>query len=296
MPVSYSIKINFDKNEKAPERVFHAMALYVEGFNELQSAFIKGYSANLAITSSLEATREGSCIADIYHIVRDNSQRIEVQHLLDGIYRGIRNEIATAEVIDCAQDIRDFTEKVHQIAAETAPEYTLCARHGGANPLLVADALHKIYKAKRYISAKDSVQLGLLNKEFVDLSLNFSCPRNGEKIYEHIESTEAVDEILIVRRPAYVDGLKWEFTNPKTNKTLSALMSVSEWLSEWRANKVQLKPGAALQVNVIYTVKTNLIKQAIRSIETEVIKVVRVIEAGELASLSLEQELGLDET
>lgn len=295
MSVSYSININFDKNEKAPERVFHAMALYIEGFNELQYAFIKGYSADIAITSSLEVMRGETCIADITHTIKDTTLEVEVPELFDGIYRGILREMASVGVVDSAGDIKGFTENVHRIAAETVPEYTLSSNYGGANPLLVADALHKIHKAKRYISDKDSVQLGDPSDAFIALSVDFSCPRNGENIFSYIESKQAKEQVLIVRRPSFVAGGKWEFDNPNTSKSVAAIMSDSEWLVNWHHNNVQITPGDALLVDVEYTVKTNLVKQAIRSVDTEITKVVRIIGKSELATLTLEPALGLDD-
>lgn len=288
MPVSYSIRIDFDKTEASPERVFHAMALYIEGFNELQSAFMRGYSSQIDITTSLEATREGSCIADIYHKIKDTGRNARIGKLFDGVYYGILNEIASAEVIDSPADIKRFSEKVHKIAADTEPEYTHSTCHGDANQIAVADALHKIDKARRHISRKDNVQLGRLDEEFKDISSKFSCPRNGDQIFEHVEQTKPSEEILIVRRPSYVDGLKWEFDSPKRKKPVFAKMLDKEWLEDWNKHDVQIWPGDALLVKVKYTVKSNLIKRNSRTVDTDIIKVIRVIERNEMEQLELD--------
>ncbi|MEF1220690.1 hypothetical protein REH76_23455, partial [Photobacterium damselae] len=74
MSLSYSVRIDFDKESQAPERVFEAMALYVKGFNEVQASFVEGFGSEVEFTSCLAATREGSCNADSCHKIVDKDR------------------------------------------------------------------------------------------------------------------------------------------------------------------------------------------------------------------------------
>lgn len=65
MATNYSIRIDFDREQENPQRVFIAMAMYIEGFNALQESFMQGFGKGIEFDTSLEKTREGSCIADI---------------------------------------------------------------------------------------------------------------------------------------------------------------------------------------------------------------------------------------
>jgi len=42
MSAGYSIRIDFDTEKERPERMFQSMSLYIEGFNDLQEAFVRG--------------------------------------------------------------------------------------------------------------------------------------------------------------------------------------------------------------------------------------------------------------
>ncbi|ENX3948190.1 hypothetical protein ACFO1C_003556, partial [Photobacterium damselae] len=106
-----------------PERVFYAMAMYVEGFNELQEAFIRGYGNDIEFKTSLDSTREGSCIADICLQIKDKVRNASFNNIFDGIYEGVRKEIATASKIDSEYDIRDFAEKVYTSVSANEPDF-----------------------------------------------------------------------------------------------------------------------------------------------------------------------------
>ncbi len=90
MTAAYSIKIDFDKSlNRNPERVFESMALFVKGFNELQSAFIHGFGSKIEFHSTLCRTREGSCIADITHDIQEKVRHLNLTELWTCIYRGL---------------------------------------------------------------------------------------------------------------------------------------------------------------------------------------------------------------
>lgn len=74
MATNYSIRIDFDREQENPQRVFIAMAMYIEGFNALQESFMQGFGKGIEFDTSLEKTREGSCIADIAKSERYNKR------------------------------------------------------------------------------------------------------------------------------------------------------------------------------------------------------------------------------
>lgn len=286
MPVSYSIKINFATNKKAPERVFHAMALYIEGFNELQSAFLRGYSEDISTTSSLEGIRADGCIADIYHKVKNQKHDCELPELFSALHNALTQQIGLLAQLDCAETIQRFIAEVYQHAETFFTDTTFAgtadsAQQVQANPLLVSDALHKIDKAKKYLSGKDTVALSDAQGEFFVLSDAFSCPRNGEKIFSHSE-IKLAEQLLIIKKAAYEQGVKWEFICPLSHKTQLAHLSDKQWFSQWQQQTLQLSPGDALLVNVKSKIKTNAIKHVVRAVECDIIEVLAVIKAADV--------------
>ncbi|WP_274803916.1 hypothetical protein [Pseudoalteromonas rhizosphaerae] len=290
MSVSYSIRIEFDKKQEKPERVFHAMALYVEGFNELQESFVKGYGNDIEFSSCLGATREGSCIADVFHRIKDIARGVGLESIFNGIYSGVRSEIAVAQKIDSEADVRSFANSVCKSIAANDPEYTNFTCLNDPNLYDVANALHKIHKAKQNLSEKDLVQYGR-GLDFDSISESFSCPRDADQIFEDKVENFPSNEIFIVRRPSYVEDLKWEFEcNRRKNKKLSAKMLDSGWLTKWLNHEEEMWPGDALYVKVRMKRKTNAMKKTKDRYESEIIEVIRVIPQNEVEQFTLDFE------
>ncbi len=289
MSAGYSIRIDFDKTEGRPERVFHAMAAYVEGFNELQEAFIKGYGNDIEFISSLDSTREGSCIADIGAKLKDKVRNVNLNNIFDGIYNGVRKEIAKANKIDSENDVRTFVDNVYTIASANEPSFEQFTCEGDAHLVDVADALNKIYKAKGILSPTDLVQFGR-DFDFSDISKDFSCPRTGDQIFEDTVQPFPSKEVFIVRRPSYVENLQWDFEcSQRKPKNFSAKMLDAKWFKKWANHQEEIWPGDALHVLVRTKRKSNKFKKRV-SHETEIVKVIRVIPQSEIEQFTLDLE------
>ena len=85
MSASYSIRIDYDKNLRSPERVFNSMGLLIEGFDKLHSAIVSGFGKEIEFASSLTNTREGSCIADISHKILDKVRNVSFDSICNAI-------------------------------------------------------------------------------------------------------------------------------------------------------------------------------------------------------------------
>lgn len=289
MSVGYSIRIDFDTTQDRPERVFHAMALYVEGFNELQEAFIKGYGKDIEFSSSLDSTREGSCIADVALKIRDKVRNVSFQSIFDGIYNGVSKEIAVASKLDSEQDIRTFADNVYTSVASNEAEFEQFTCEGDAHLLDIADALNKIYKARGVLTPEDIVQFGR-NTSFRDISHDFSCPRTGDQIFEDVVQPFPSKEIFIVRRPSYVESLQWDFEcNSRRPKRFSAKMLDNKWFAKWANHEKEMWPGDALHVQVRTKKKSSKFKSKV-TYETEIVKVLKVIPQQEIEQFTLELE------
>jgi len=290
MSAGYSIRIDFDSEKERPERIFQSMALYIEGFNDLQEAFVRGYGNDIEFTSSLGSAREGSCIADICLKIKDSIRNASFDKIYDGIYNGVRNEIATTKKIDSEREVKIFVDKVLTSVASNDADYEQFTSYGDAHLLEVANALHKIHKAKSGLSSKDIVQYGRA-LDFDTISNDFSCPRNGEQIFEDVSEDFPSKEIFIIRRPSYVNNLQWDFeSTTRKNKKISAKMLDEKWLEKWNNHEKQLWSGDALFVSVRTKRKTNKLKKNNISYEYEIVKVIKIIPQNEVKQLVMDFE------
>lgn len=292
MSLSYSVRIEFDKESQAPERVFEAMALYVKGFNEVQAAFIEGFGSEVEFGSSLAATREGSCIADICHKIVDKVRNVSFTNIFDGIYLGVQSEIAKDTNIANLSGAEEFASKVMEHVVANEDNYAQFTSHPSVNLEKLVNGLNKIDRAKGHLSSTDYAEFGR-DKEFTAINKEFSCPSSFDSL---ILSEERVrefhsTEILIVRRPSYVNGLQWDCEKPDGHK-VSAKLTHEEWFNQWINREKELWPGDALEARVLRRRVEKKRKKA--SIETSIYEVIRVIPQSEVKQLTMDLDNGQD--
>ncbi|MGF1827560.1 hypothetical protein L4D17_00125 [Vibrio splendidus] len=265
------------------------MALFVEGFNEIQQSFVMGYSKEIDFKSHLDKTREGSCIADVLLSAKELIRNASLAKIMDNIYYGTRDNIACVEKMDSPSDFRKFSEDVymHSSNEDAYQEFTT---HGEADLYMMANGFNKIHQGKQRLTEGDSVQFGRGN-DFQNISEKMSCPRKPDEIFEDVDTPFPAKEVFVVRRPSYVSGLMWDFESEvKRPKKFSASMLDDAWVERWRNHEVELWPGDALFVETRTIRKTNSVKHSKPKYEIQVIKVIKRIPQEDIESFTL----GLD--
>jgi len=287
MSIDYSIRVDFDKEDDSPSRVFFAMGLFIEGFNDIQEAFISGFGNDIQFSSSLDKTREGSCIADIRIAAREMRRKVSLNNIMELIYHGAREELSTIGKLDSEGDFKRFSDHVYSHVAANESDLESFTSHGEPDLYKLASGCYKISSGKSYLTEKDTVQFGR-GGDLKDLSDNMACPRKPDEIFEDTDTQYSGSELFVVRRPAYVKQLQWDFECEKrTPKKFSAKMCDDKWFSDWSNHKKELWPGDAIRVKTRTTIKRNKIKKTKR-IEYEVVEVVGIVKREELAQLSLD--------
>ena len=276
MDSEYSIHIEFDENVKErPERVFEAMALFIQGFNEIQAELLKGHGESVEFEASLSKTREGSLIADINRHVKEKVRSVSLRRLLDGIYSGVEDAVMHSGKIDSEGDIDRFIERAYKNENAQSECYKYFTSHPEANKYKVAKGIKKIHEGKEKLAESDNVQIGV-NDDFKPVSKEFYFPRSVEEIFREEKETFPSKDVLIIRRPDYVGNSKWDFISLKRgDKPVSARILHEEWLNDWKNHRKHILPGDALQV-MIKTTKVICKNKIIRfeDVVTEVIEII----------------------
>jgi len=288
MSSDYSLRIDFDRNHPAPERVFHSMGLLVEGFDQLHTAILLGFGKEIEFNSSLANTREGSLIADISHKVKDTVRNISFEKICDAIYHSTEKEIARVKKVDSEEDVRRFADKLYSSISSRNADLESFTCSAEINLYEIADALHKINLAVEKLSDEDNAQFGKENK-FVDINKGFSCPRTASQIFETSKTSLPSREVVIIRRASHVEGLYWDLESHRRKiKKFSAKMSDDNWFERWKNHdkNAQLWPGDAILADIQVTIKTSYNKSP--SYENEIVKVVKVIPQDQIEQTELE--------
>lgn len=288
MTTAYSIRIQFDKElEENPERVFEAMALFVKGFNELQSAFMHGFGSEIEFHSALSRTREGSCIADIAHHIQEKVRSLSLNDIWTGIYIGLEDAISKPRVIDKEEDISEFITEVTNVVDIKAATEKHFTSHPNPDPLRVANALKTISDGVRKLSENDSSEIAR-NDNFREINKSFSFPRNPSELFNKSISAYPAKEVLIIKKPDYVGNSKWEFISLKRkSKPILAKITHDDWLKRWRNHEVQFWPGDGLEVEIITRVTKSKGKQ-VPHYEDEIVKVINVVPQHDIKQYGLD--------
>jgi len=237
MSVDYSIRVDFDKESDNPSRVFFAMALFIEGFNDIQEAFISGFGDDIEFSSSLDKTREGSCIADIRIVAQEFKRKVNLTKIMERIYYGAREELSTVGKLDSEGDFKRLADHVYSYVAANESDLEAFTSHGEPDLYKLASGCYKINSGKRHLTENDKVQFGR-GEDLKDLSEKMACPRKPDEIFENIDTHHSSSELFVVRRPAYVKQLQWDFECEKRNpKKFSAKMCDDKWFSDWSNHK-----------------------------------------------------------
>jgi hypothetical protein len=286
MSLQYSIRIQFDQTlQGEPERVFEAMALFVKGFDGLQSVFIKGFDDNIEFNSRLYKTREGSCIADICHTVLEKTRNASLNKLWDNIFFGLEDTIATVDKVDSENDIKVFKNKVYSNVS--ANEAYLCDPK--ADEYEIAKNLKLVDEGMRKLASTDQVEIGVKNT-FRAVSKNFSFPRTPDELFSKEATPFPSRDLLTIKNADYSCEGKWRFNSAKLKgKNFPASISDNVWLNRWKNHEFQFWPGDALLVNIVTERIVNSRNKNV-SYRNDITKVLEIIPQQQVSQVSLDYE------
>lgn len=286
MSLQYSIRIQFDESlQGSPERIFEAMALFIRGFDGLQSSLIKGYDDEIEFTSNLYKTREGSCIADICHSVVEKTRNVNLSKLWDSIFIALEDAIATQEKIDSEGDIRVFKNKVYSNVS--ANDAYLCDAVG--NDYEIAKSLKLVDEGVRKLAPTDQVEIGTKDK-FRSIGKKFSFPRTPDELFSKEVTPFPCRDLLTIKKADYSGEGQWEFYSAKLKgKFFRASISHVAWLERWRQHKCQFWPGDALLANVVTQRVVNS-KNGKISYVSDIVEVLEIVPQESVSQVSLDYE------
>lgn len=286
MSLQYSIRIQFDQTlQGEPERVFEAMALFVKGFDGLQSSLIKGFDDDIEFNSSLFKTREGSCIADIRHTVLEKTRNASLTKLWDSIFFGLENAIATIDKVDSEGDIKSFKNGVY--SKVSANDVYLCDAE--VNEYEIAKSLKLVAEGVSKLASTDQVEIGV-NNEFRPVSKTFTFPRTPDELFSKEVTPFPSQDLLTIKNADYSGEGKWGFNSAKLKgKYFAASISDEHWLEGWSKHEFQFWPGDALLVKVVTERIVNS-KNKKPYYRNDITKVLKIIPQEKVSQVSLDYE------
>jgi hypothetical protein len=275
----FGITIDFKKGEGNPRRVFDAASLLIEGFERLDETVIVSIHTEIEPILILEDVEAGSIkiwLRNVLKVTDDDALKTLDWRPQVGKYL-VNAKYAVLRWLDSGDHdvpplIANLSDELRQIASETdvrhLPDYAPV--HEGR----LINALDRIQDAKKQLSSGDKLFIETDDNTYeVNLARDWSPtaelnPDSDRETHSHGEL------ILTVRKPDMIGRTMWQFRHGKAY--ISAPINDEEWLEQYHAAKIDIRPGHALRcwVRFGYTYDPNgrLIGQSI-----EIEKVFEVI-------------------
>ncbi len=249
----FAFHVNFKKGEGPASRVFAATHAFIEACEHFDSELASSIDANIETVLILEDIETGSLqtwFRTLLSSVDDQALKQLDWKQAVGNYL-VKAKYMMLRWIDNDTDPRDLNFLANEIQ-ELAKNSDV--RHIGdyppVKPEALVNAIKEFENVKGHLVEGDEASMILPDEEPAHFDLSIRLDVEGiEALAVRETQTHMVPSmVLVVKRPDYLGSSMWDFRHGK--KSLSASMEDVEWLQEFQARNVDIKPGDALRCSV----------------------------------------------
>jgi len=233
----FEIRLDFKANTGSPERIFLAMAEYVRAFENLIHVVGKGIDPENTICCELSAVEIGSLKSVVECIGRYCSTLSRVplmiaEHMVD------LNEIENEEQIEGL-----VSKLEYDVLSNTELSFP---NQANINRLDLAKGLDQLSEASKRLVAGETVDVRKSHGNVYYINTKTRFTRDPEDIYKEYFEIQRKEEILQIRKSAFVGSSMWEFRSIQRNKTFPAPIEDKVWLERYQNREIHLEPGDAI--------------------------------------------------
>jgi len=239
----FEIRLDFKANAGSPERIFLAMAEYVGAFENLVHIVGKGIDPENEISCELSAVEIGSLKSVVECIGRYCSTLSRVPLM-------IAEHMVDLNEIDNEEQIEDFVTKLESdILSDTELSFP---NQANINRLDLAKGLDQLSEASKKLVDGETVDVRKSRSNVYYINTKTRFTRDPEDIYKEHFEIQRKEEVLQIRKSAFVGASMWEFKSVQRNKTFSAPIDDKVWLERYQNREIHLEPGDAISALVEY--------------------------------------------
>lgn len=281
----FSIEIDFEKGAGSPSRVFRAMSDLIDALQETDKSLVASIDAKLQPILLLEDVETGSVKAWLKQAVesvddeglkKGDWKMVVGNYLLKSKYL-IINFLDKKTDIKGVQEIESLEKDLHTLAEATdvkmLPAYEPIPREK------LVRSIDKINAALTPLNDNDKAILVTNEGEKVEFNLSLHiAPETIEDLIT-AEAIQSVSEMILkVKKPDFLGTSQWEFRHD--NRTMPAKILDEEWLAEFQAGEITIRPGDAIRATVLTEVRYGFDRDVV-STQYSVVKVIQVIPKGQ---------------
>ena len=283
------IEVDYEPGTSDPGRVFRSMAELIEAFHAIDRDLARAVSVSVHAEVILERVEAGSIKAFIrtllQHVDDDALKNLDWKPLI-GQYlvrakHAILRSLEGKDKISSRAEVLELQQEIARLAP-AAPQELLPPGTVPVERLLVDMQLISIAVAE--LQPHDSATLAsAIDVTPIEKRIRITDQDITQLLTQNTTSSQA-PMTLLVKKPDYLGNSKWDFKNG--DRSLEAKILDLEWLAQFHAGQIHLKPGDAL--NAIVKSETAIgFDGNIVETRHEVLKILAVVPsvAGEQSSL-----------
>jgi hypothetical protein len=278
----FGFTIDFKKGQGNPRRVFDAASALIDAFESFDKAVVVSIGGKIEPTMVLEDVQSGSLKVVLRNVllgIDDEALKSGDLKRLVGTFL-LKAKYSALEYLKDEQGAKQGLEtlKGELITLAVATDSRHLPDYAPVHEGRLIASLDKIQKAKAELETGDRLIVDLDKGPYVvDLGSTWLPSETlGKEPSEPIEKENTIEMVLTIRKPDMIKDTMWQFSHGKSN--VSASMKDEAWLAEFRARRIPIFPGDALQCTVkcifSYDEKGELIDQRM-----EIIKVKGVMQS-----------------
>ncbi|WP_155992209.1 hypothetical protein [Fodinicurvata fenggangensis] len=244
----FALIIDFEPNSARPQRVFQAADGMIRALQRLDHSLCISVDTHIEPIMMLEEIESGS----IKIWLKSALEATDDQALKDLDWRSVIGKYlvrAKYAYINWSNkeggSLIDLAKNLKNIASETdvkhLPDY--------APPSVqeLAETAKEIDQAKSHLTEFDKITYQARGEKPVDfnLSVHWTSQELSDFSIKERKTFHNMEMNLIVKRPDYLGNAKWEFRHGKI--PISAKIEHADWLKEFQARNVDVRPGDALK-------------------------------------------------
>jgi hypothetical protein len=251
---TFCLTVGFDQGVVTPHKLFQSIADMIQELQKMDKALLDCIDSELEPVFILDEVEKGSLKLWlrqlIKHIPDEALMDLDIKKVLGSyLVRGkhkILEKLGKSREITTSEQVQPLIQEIHLLAAQYHVHLLGVEREIDAAALLTTmDAISKIAgdlppgSNFTYDVANDSLKIGK----------NFRVPQNYiSEILEHNQITNTLDMIIKVKKPDYLGNSRWIFRY--NNRQIICDLEDKEWLAQFHARKVDVRPGDSLKVKM----------------------------------------------
>lgn len=277
----FFIEIDFEKGTGSPSRVFRAMSDLIDALQETDRNLIASIDAKLQPVLLLENVETGSVRAWLKQAVesiddeglkKGDWKMVVGNYLLKAKYLMVRFLDKKTDIKD-VQEIEGLEKDINQLAEATDikqfPAYEPISREK------LVRSIDKINAALTPLNDNDKAKIVTNEGEKADFNLSLHIAPETIDDLITAEMIQSLSEMILkVKKPDFLGTSQWEFRHD--NRTIPAKILDEQWLADFQAGEIIIKPGDAIRAEVLTEVRYGFDRDVV-STQYSVIKVIQVI-------------------